>query len=324
MRDLILKFLTIAIFAIFVGLPGVSHSAGIDFSITLIPQNPAPGSIVTAKLKSLHFDVSRSSITWSVDGKVLSKGVGKDIIDFDAPAFGKKSTVSASVSTVDGDLGSNSVVLVGNDLDLLWEAMTTTPLNYKGRSLPSIQSQIKVTAVPYLFKNGSLLASSDLIYEWSLNFKKDINASGAGKDYFIFQVKNQDDYTVNLKVSNRANDVIFEKGMTLLLGNMKPKILLYREHPLEGPRYGEALKGLVEVDDEISIRAEPFFFSKNNLSFNWEMNRKSILPDEVPNILKLKAPEGEKGEASIMLDVKNNFNVLQFTNTVLRIIFGNN
>jgi len=323
MKNSILKFLTIVIFAIFLGLPSNSQAVA-DFSITLIPENPAPGSAVTAKLKSLHFDVNRASVTWSLDGKVLSKGLGKEVVEFDAPVFGKKSTISATVSTVDGDFGSDSVVLVGNDLDLLWEAMTTTPLNYKGRSLPSVQSQVKVTAIPYLFKNGLALASSDLIYEWSLNFKKDINASGAGKDHFTFQVKNQDDHTVSLKVSNRANDVVFEKGITLFLGSMKPKVLLYREHPLEGPRYEEALKGLVEVGDEISLRAEPFFFSRNNLSFDWDMNRKSILPDEVPNILKLKAPEGEKGEASIRLDVKNNFNVLQFASTALRIILGNN
>ncbi|MCR4283990.1 MAG: hypothetical protein NUV64_01560 [Parcubacteria group bacterium] len=324
MRDFIFKFLITLIFIVFLGLPNTSESAGADFSVTLIPQNPTPGSTVTAKLKSLHFDVDRASITWSVDGKVLSKGIGKDVINFSAPAFGKKSTVSASVTTVEGDFGSDSVVLVGNDLDLLWEAITTTPFSYKGRSLPSLQSQVKVTAIPYLFKNGSMLKSSDLIYEWSLNFKKDKSASGAGKDYFIFQTKDQDDYTISLKVSSRTNDIVFEKGIILPLGSMKPRILLYKDHPLEGPRYEEALKGSVEVDSEISLRAEPFFFSRNNISFDWKMNRNSILPDEAPNILKLKVPEGERGESSIALNVKNNFNVLQFANTALKIIFGNN
>ena len=324
MRNFILKFIVIATFAIFLGLPNNSYSAGADFSVTLIPQNPVPGSTVTAKVKSFHFDVNRASITWSLDGKVLSKGLGKDVINFNAPAFGKKATVSASVTTVDGGFGSSSVVLVGNDLDLIWEAMTTTPFSYKGRSLPALQSQVKVTAIPYLFKGGLMLKDTDLIYEWSLNFKKDINASGAGKDHFTFQVKDHDDYTVNLKVSNRVNDVIFEKGIIVSLGNMKPKVLLYREHPLEGPKYEEALKGSIEVDDNITIRAEPFFFSKNNLSFDWQMNRKSILPENVPNILSLGVPEGERGETSLRLDIKNNFNVLQFAGSTLRIIFGNN
>ncbi len=324
MKNFILKFLFTAFFIIFLGLPSLSYSAGADFSITLIPQNPSPGSEATAKVSSLHFDINRASITWIVDGKVVSKGLGRDTIGLNAPSLGKKRTVSASVTTSDGDFGAKSIAIAGNDLDLLWESMTTTPFNYKGRSLPTVQSQVKVTAIPYLFKNG-LLSSSNLIYEWSLNFKKDINASGAGKNYFIFQAKDRDDYTVSLKVSNRGNDVVFEKGVTIPAGNIKPKILLYKDHPLEGPLYGEALKGSVNIgDNEISIRAEPFFFSKNNISFNWEMNNKSIFPDEAPNILKLKAPENGRGETSIGLDVRNNFNVLQFANTALKVIFGNN
>lgn len=324
MRNFIFKFLITLIFVSFLGMPHTSQSATADFYITLTPQNPAPLSVVTARVNSFHFDVNRASITWTVGGKVLSKGIGKNVVNFDAPAFGKKMTISADVTTAEGDFGSDSIILVGNDLDFLWEAITTTPVSYKGRSLPSMQSRVKVTAVPYMFKNGQMLKSSDLIYEWFLDFKKDSNSSGAGKDYFIFQAKDQDDYTVSLKVSNRTNDIVFEKGIILPFGNMSPKILLYMDHPLEGPRYEEALKGSVEVDSEISIRAEPFFFSRNSISFDWKMNRKSILPDEVPNILKLKVPEGERGESAITLNVKNNFNVLQFANTALKIIFGNN
>jgi len=324
MRDFIFKFLITLTFIVFLGLPGTSESAVADFYITVSPQSPAPGSIVTARLNSLHFDVNRASVTWTVGCKVLSKGVGKNVVNFDAPAFGEKITVSVSISTAGGDFGTDSVVLVGNDLDFLWEAITITPFSYKGRSLPSLQSQVKVTAIPYLFKNGSMINSSDLIYEWYLDSKKDKGASGAGRDYFIFQVKNQDDYTVSLKVSNRANDIVLEKGIILPFGNVSPKILLYKEHPLEGPKYEEALRQSVEVEGEVSIRAEPFFFSRNNIFFDWKMNGNRILPDEAPNILKLKVPEGERGESSIVLNVKNNFNVLQFANTALKIIFGNN
>lgn len=325
MKNFILKLLFIILLVGFSGFSKEAQAIGSDFSITLIPQNPTPGAMVTAKVKSLHFDTSRASIIWKIDGKAVSAGADKDSVKFESPALGKKKTISASVVTADGESSSKSLVLVGNDMDLLWEALTTTPFNYRGKALSPVQSQIKVTAIPYIFENSLMLEDSDLIYEWYVNFNKDINASGAGKNYFILKIKDNDDYTVSLKVSNKASNIVFEKLIVLSGSNMKPKIIFYKEHPLEGPRYENALKEGFDIGyEEIGLRAEPFFFSSDNLSFNWKMNGKSISADEAPNILKLRAPEGEEGETSIGLDIKNNLNVLQFTSAVLKIIFGNN
>lgn len=308
----------------FLGFSRGVQAVGTNFSIAIIPQNPIPGSMTTAKITSLHFDVNRASIIWKVDGKTVQSGVGKDSVSLESPALGKNRTVSIYITTVDGESASKSVVFVGNDTDLLWEALTITPFSYRGKALSPVQSQVKVTAIPYLFEGGLMIKDSDLVYDWSVNFKKDINASGAGKNYFLLKIKTNDDYTVSVKVSNKANDIFFEKSVKLSGADIKPKIIFYKEYPLEGPRYEEALNKKVSIDSqEMNLRAEPFFFSSSKLSFNWKMNGKSIVADEAPNVLKLRAPDSGEGEASIGLDVKNNSNILQFISAGLEIIFGN-
>jgi len=47
--------------------------------ITLTPAHPAPGQVVTLSAQSSYADLTKSVLTWRVDGKVVAEGTGLTI-----------------------------------------------------------------------------------------------------------------------------------------------------------------------------------------------------------------------------------------------------
>lgn len=285
-----------------------------DFSVEMIPNNPTPNETVLAKVVSYQFDVDRSNVTWTFNGQVIAKGVGKKDASFTAPDFGKESRLVVSIVTDKGVSTSKAINLAGNDIDFLWEARTTVPPWYKGKALPSFKSLVKVTAVPHLFSGGVEVAHSNLVYEWSLNYKNMPEASGFGKNSFIFRLNDYEKFAVGLRVSTKGKNASFEKYIDLSASDSKPKVVFYSDSPLEGVNHNNALVREVSlVEREITVRAEPYFFTDNAseiFSYEWMMNDKSIVPDTFPNILSLRA--GDNSGSSILgLTVKRGFQIAE-------------
>jgi len=296
-----------------------------DFSIILSPQNPGANTMVSARISSYHFDVDRSEITWEIDKKIVLKGVGEKNFRFTTPDINKTMRLTVYILTDKGTAAEKTLFFSGNDIDFLWEALTSTPIGYKAKALPVIQSKIKITAIPYLSSlEGKIIPSSELVYEWFLKNKKNISASGTGKNFFIIQLKDFDDCPITLRVSNFDKTIVFEKGIILSANMAEPKILFYETRPLEGPQYNKALQKIQLENNEIAVRAEPYFFSIDNLkqlSYEWLMNREKIFSDELPNTLSLRTPEGS-GTSIIDLTITNPVNFMQSAKNSLEISFG--
>ncbi|NOY35546.1 MAG: hypothetical protein GXP44_01335 [bacterium] len=301
-------------------------AVGGDFSIAFFPNNPEPGTKVVAKIKTYSFDADRAAIVWRIDGKKAADGVGEKSVSFESPNLGKKRRVAAYVVTADGARSSRAVTLVGNDMDILWEAMTSTPVPYKGKALPSVQSYVKATAVPFLFSGGKTISASDLVYSWYLNFKINKNASGAGKQHFIFKIKDNGDYTITVRASNRSNSVVFERSVTVSADDYAPEILFYKTDPMKGVFYNKTVGRELNLNgEEISVRAEPFFFARGALGkllYRWKMNGKAIRPGPVPSIVDFRLKPDVSGSARVDLTVNNPVNVLQFASEGFKINFG--
>ncbi len=312
--------------AIFIGLTFFQKTMAIgsDFSIVVSPQSPDPNSEIIAKIETYSFDIDRSSIIWEVDNRVAAKGTGEKTFKFISPALGKEKIITASVTTSENNFNKKSLRLVGRDLDILWESFTSTPGWYKGKSLPVLKSSVKTTAIPHFFSSGKKILSSDLIYEWFLNYKKDINGSGAARDFFVFRLENNDDYIVKVRVSNKDNSVSFEKAIFLSSEDFSPKALFYKFDPLDGLDFSNALQNQIDLlNNEIIIKAEPFFFSNENLkqlSFNWTMNNKEIAKEEDPSVLDIRAEPDEQSDVSdIGLAITNPLNIFQAARGKIRI-----
>lgn len=204
-----------------------------------------------------------------------------------------------------------------NNTDILWEAQTYTPDWYKGKALPVIQSGVKATVINPEF------VSSALIYEWYLNFKKDINSSGTGKNYFVFQMKSYENQVVTVRISDQNKNVIEEKSIILSPNKAKSKIIFYEESPSLGALYNKALSDEILLSNSaISIKAEPYFFSEAaSLPYEWKIDNKEISIAKNKNILDLQRPDKKTEDANISLKIQNFPQVLQFAEKKLRIKF---
>src|SRR3989344_115349 len=318
--------LLLLVLFILLSLPVKIGAIGGDFFIPFLPDNPAPNSPVTAKLKSYQFDVNRAMIFWEIDGKIIAGGLSEKTIQLTSPDLGKTKQIIVYVTTADDVQASQTFILNGSDLDFLWEAMTSAPAGYKGKALPSAGSTVKVSAIPYLFKDNKKLSPESLIYEWSLDFKKKISDSGARKDSFAFSLENNKDHTIILKVSDRSETISFEKGFTISGDIASPEILFYEEQPLAGPIFRQALRGEISLRaNDLTLRAEPFYFSRENianLSYKWKMNNKPLAVGEKPNVLGLLAPAQGAGKTAIEVAIQHPDKFFQFAGASLKIIFG--
>ncbi len=201
------------------------------------------------------------------------------------------------------------------DVDLLYEPLTYTPYWYKGSALPTIKSLVKVVAIP---------SSPNLIYDWHINNKKQFGASGLGKDLFIFEIKNYDDYNITIKIYNDDKSIFIEKAVVLSASQIKPEIIFYEENPLMGTIFNNALKENFNLFAEaINIIAEPFYFSDiNQLDYDWEMNNKNIAPQEDnPQIINMEVPVGVSGTSNISLKITNLINQFQSASKNINITF---
>lgn len=329
-RDIKLIFLMSLVFVLSVfslpknGLAQEINDYSSDFTIEMTPNNPGPGEQVSAKIVSYQFDVERSDIKWTLNDKLIAQGSGEKAVSFVTPSFGGESRLMVEITTDTGIKTSKTKKFIGNDIDFLWEAHTSAPSGYKGKALPGYKSIIKISAVPHLFISGVSLPASSFIYDWSLNYKDLKDSSGIGRNYFLIKLSDFGDYAVGLKVSSRDKRVSFQKFLHLSAENSEPKVIFYKDDPLEGPFYGKSLRNSVNLSSkEITIRAEPFFFNNNqgDTSYQWKMNGENVNSGKKPNTLSLRA-EKDSGKAEVGLEIKKTGeDFIQMAEEFLKVIF---
>lgn len=295
-----------------------------DFSIELVPDNPRPEQAVSAKIVSYQFDVNRSGITWILDGKTIASGTGEKTADFVLPSLGKESILTVNIITNQGVKTSKTRKFSGSDIDFLWSANTSVPAGYKGKALAGRKAFIKITALPHLYLASGAISRSNLIYDWTFNYKNLPDDSGVDKNTLLIRLNDLGDYVIGVKVSTKDKRASFQKFLHLSAEAVSSKAVFYADDPLEGPFYGKALGGKISMKTkDINIRAEPYFFNQENgkATYRWSMNGKSVKSGKKPNVISLVSEESS-GQARISFEMEKEVeNNLQTAETSANIAF---
>src|SRR3989339_1410368 len=212
-----------------------------DFSIELVPDNPRPGQTVSAKVVSYQFDINRSDITWILDGKTVASGTGKKTADFVLSPLGQESVLTVSIVTNEGVKTSKTKKIYGSDIDFLWQANTSVPAGYKGKALAGRKAFVKITALPSLYSASGAVSRSNLVYDWTFNYKNLPDDSGVGKNTLLIRMNDMGDYVIGVKVSTKDKRTSFQKYLHLSAEAVLPKLVFYADNPLEGPFYAKSL-----------------------------------------------------------------------------------
>lgn len=274
--------------------------------------------------QSYSFDIDSARISWTVDGKALSSGIGLKRAEVTAGEIGTIKTVTASVVTSEGIL-SKSVEIRPADLTILWESASYVPAFYKGKALFSHGGSYKVTAFPHLTdRSGKRVDPKALVYKWSKNGTAEESASGYGKTSFASIqsgfVRSGDDISVTVSVP--GEDFSFTESITLSPRNAE--ILFYEKNPLYGVWLEKALPPVINLDrEEIAVEAEPYFFTTNSklsgLEYAWSLNDESVFNFDNKSTLILRKIEGESGTSNIGLNLTSVTHILQGANKSLTI-----
>lgn len=279
--------------------------------IQLTPEFPLPNKEVTAQVASSLFNIDGVPITWVLDGKTQLAGVGKKNFTFRAGEIGVSTSLRVEVETEDFGTVAKEVQIQPSDVDILWEADTYTPPFYKGKALPTSQSFIKILAVPSFVSQNKTIPSNELTYFWKKAYAANPNDSGIGKDTYFYRASYTfNETTVDTTVSSIDGRLAMHKKTKIPV--YEPKIIFYENKPLEGIRYRNALGGSFAIkESEVTLRAEPYFFSvpnanDNSATVSWQIDGKKLPINPIKKSdFTLRKPEKGSGSSNISVKITN-------------------
>lgn len=302
-----------------------------DFSVEATPESPKSFETITLSLRSFAFDLNRSVISWTVNGKTALSGIGKTSFSFQTGKAGTSYTIDISVK--DSGLGvlTKRLSFRVGEVDLLWEATDSyVPPFYKGKAMPASQGSVKLVAVPNLFSGNKKLSPDELVYRWKRNDKyRELNdQSGYGKRSVLISgnlIKSGE--SVLVEASSLNNGSAGQGSASFSYEN--PLIVFYEDRPAEGVGYNRAIGGEFNLPNkESTILAVPYFFSAKTkeskaISYSWRVGDKSVSgTDGNRSFITLREEGGNQGSEDVSLSINHVSRVLQEATAGFTVNFG--
>ncbi len=147
---------------------------------------------------------------------------------------------------------------------LTWESNGSSPTDYQGKNLTSVDGVIKVSVQPLIYSGTGYSDSSQWQYRWYLD-DEFANIDGVGIKQFRFRVKsyNLTEQTVKVKITF-PNGITQEKSIIIPI--VSPQVVIK-------PMIRSAIMRdeIINTNEsEIILTATPYFFSNaDNLKIKW-------------------------------------------------------
>jgi len=298
-----------------------------DILVSVVPENPAPHENTTVVLKSYVNNLDAAMITWSLDGKTVASAIGKKSFSFTAPAAGIEASVVVTVTLPDGPV-ETKINIKPSVMVLLWQANDSyVPPFYKGKALPTPDSEVKVVAMPEIRALGSgLVDSKNMTYYWKKDYTNNVDGSGYGKNYFTF-INDYLEDSNNVSVTASTLDQSSSASGSVDMGMVEPKILFYKSDSNLGTNWDQALRDPHGIQGNEVVEAVPYFISPKELQhpylvWNWFINDARVsLTSFRKNLMPLQAEAGTHGTSKLRLEIANQSKLFQATSKEITIEF---
>ena len=306
---------------------GIPVSGGLELTTSI--ENPEPGQKVNIRLKSYSMDVDSANSTWSINDKIVQKGIGLTSYEINAPSLGKETKVSVTSTSPNGSVLSKTIYIGSGSLDIIVENSGHTPPLFKGKLPVSYQNTVNIIAIPHLADTkGIEYDPKNLVYEWKRNSLVVQDQSGYGKQSFSLKGEIIP-RVVSLIVTASTRDGNKSVSGYINISYNSPNLNFYIDDPLYGPLYNKIVRDTLFIGDEkeVSIIMEPYGFNKpvnglGNLVLNWMINGYESLSLSQNQSITLRAPENSTGNSNIELIVKNKKDILQGANANFSVKFS--
>jgi len=279
-----------------------------DINVSINPSNPIPYENITITISSYSTDLNKASISWQSENNTPLSGIGKTSYTIKAGAADISIPITININPVGGtNTITKQIYITPSEMDIMWEAVDGyTPPFYKGKSLPTSGSLIKVVAIPS--SNTIKTGSGSITYTWKNSDSVVEDASGYNKNYYTFK-NSLFDNTNNISVTASSVSGNYNAEKDIEIPVYKPKIVFYKKSPTEGIIYNNALADdSFMSEDEMTIVAEPYFLSlkgnENKFLYTWQINGKNIDTPQKRTELTIR-PSTRGGYAKIGLTMEN-------------------
>lgn len=300
------------------GAQGVPSSVQNPLVLSASPDEPSPGQAVTVTAQSYLFNIDSANMTWSAGGKVIAKGIGLTGQIVQAPAIGKKLTVTVTAVTPDGSPYRNSTVISSGSVDLIIEPDGYTPPFFLGKWPVAYQNAIKITAMPHIANaSGVEYDPSQLVYKWEKNFIALPDQSGYGRQSIVIPGDIiYRPYPIMVIVTSRDGSAQAAGLVPVTAGS--PNITFYQNDPMYGPLFNNAIGDTLSLgtQQEAGVLAVPFGFNIpasgiGSLNLSWLINSREHNELAANDTVTLRAPDSNGGSSSVELNMTSNGNILQ-------------
>ncbi|MFA6257612.1 MAG: hypothetical protein WC671_01205 [Candidatus Paceibacterota bacterium] len=323
---LIFSFFIITITVLGTFLPLKVGATSIDILVNVSPENPAPLENVDITLKSYVNNLDIVLISWSINGKNISSGIGKKSFSLNAPNAGGETTVIATISLPDGATNTK-IIIKPLAMVLLTQALDSyVPPFYKGKALPSPDSLVKVVALPEVKSGSNFINPKNMTYVWKKDYTNNQDGSGYGKNSFTY-INDYLENSNNIEVTARTTDQKYSSTESIDIKITKPKIVFYKNDANLGTIWEQALTNGYKILGEEVIEAAPYFISPKDiriptLTWDWFINNETVnAPIYRKNTLPLKAQAGISGTSKIRLDINNIDKIFESTTKEINVSF---
>ncbi len=299
-----------------------------NVSIKVSPENPKPNSTVVINIESYSVDLNSSTITWSVEGRVMKNGVGEVSFSTILGNLNSPTTVSINIKPLESSEFTKTIIIRPATVDLLIKGLSSVPVFYKGIPLFTKQNSVLLVAIPNnTNSNGSLIKSDNFIYTWSKDGTVLGNSSGYGKNSLKITDTN---FSQPMKITVRATNInkTFQAENSMIIAPTDPFVLFYENNPLYGLRLEKSLQdNFTMKEKEMSIVGFPFYFAlidltNGGLEYIWSLNNKII---DTPSKTSITLRQGDSGSgvSSLGLRITNLNRFMQTGESVVNIKYNN-
>lgn len=295
---------------------------------TVAPEAPGPNQLVYIEAEGVGPFLGNATITWQVNGTTVSSGAGQTTFSFTTGGVGSATRVHVIINSSQGTY-THDFVFAPSVVDLVWEADTSAPLFYAGKTLYSAGSSLKVVAFPTVVSGRSVVPTNALSYQWSRGGNLVPDASGLGKSVFVFngdEIQSAESVSVDVYLNGAK---VGHSDITIPATD--PKVIIYDYDPLRGELLDRALPNAFSLNAaEMTLEAEPYFFSNSSvrrgtLAYAWTLNDTSVTgPDASRGLLTLRQSGSGAGTATVGVSLQNTESdtFTQAAQAALTIVFG--
>ncbi len=289
--------------------------------LSLNPQTPAPGASFEVRVDAYAYDIDRATIDWIINGTARDDLANSRTVTLTAPALGERTAISVSVTEPSGATHTAETAFAASAIDIIVEGQTRVPTFYAGAAAPSVGSAVRLVAMPSVYTAaGTLIAPANLIYTWRIG--STVAAAGRGKQ--VLETRMPRTGRMEMSVTAETSDGSARHTSFTRITPAEPTVIFYEDNPLYGIARTALPSAFTLLDEEISVRAEPYFVSRdifNNADYAWRINNQAVAnPNADPQVLTLRRTGGA-GEAAVGFTIRNTTALLQAALGEFRVYF---